>query len=72
LKSVFVKKLNFVLLQINFFLVFLDCFDVLMLKINFLKNTLMHFQAKNTLKKKCHHNTQQAELDVCISFSIYI
>jgi hypothetical protein len=72
LKSVFVKKLNFVLLQINFFLVFLDCFDVLMLKINFFKKYFDAFSSKKHFEKKCHHNTQRAELDVCISFSIYI
>ena len=54
---VFLKILNIFLLEINF--LFLDHFDMLILKINFLKNILMHFQAKNTFKSNCYHNVKQ-------------
>jgi hypothetical protein len=58
---VFLKILNIFLLEINF--LFLDHFDMLILKINLRKIKkiiLMHFQTKNTLKNNCYHNVKQA------------
>jgi hypothetical protein len=52
IEKCFCKKLNFVLLQINFFLVFLDCFDVLILKINFLKKYFDAFSSEKHFEKK--------------------
>jgi hypothetical protein len=56
---VFLKILNIFFLEINF--LFLDHFDMLILKINLIFFfILMHFQAKNTLKNNCYHNVKQA------------
>jgi hypothetical protein len=57
---VFFKKIKF-FFALNIFLMFLDHFDVLMLKINlnFFKNIiLMYFQTKNTMKNNRYHNAK--------------
>jgi len=54
-----------IILQINY-LVFLDCFDVLMSKINLYKKNiiLMHFQAKNTLKNNLYHTLKHLIISI--------
>jgi len=51
---------------------FLNCFDVLILKIIFFKKNiiLMHFQVKNTLKSNRYHNTEHY-LNVLASIFTY-
>jgi hypothetical protein len=47
--TMLLKKINFFYFKL-IFLIFLDRFDMLILKIIFLKNILIHFQTKNILK----------------------
>jgi hypothetical protein len=68
-KMLFAQNLNFFWLKINFLFVFLNCFDVLISKMNFKKN-IYYFDA--FLSEKHNANTYHSQTGTKTQYMILI